>query len=116
MDAFDALGGKKEAGARKRRRIEGGENDDDDSAAIKAQLEAWDVTSYFSLPREERWVIIWDLQFNYKTKRVSDPKARLEAHDKATASRLQAKAEHHVRLVLNRAGPTTTRSPVPLRR
>ena len=111
MHAFETEGAKKEVAAkiaRKRRKLEGGSTGDD-SVAVEDQLESWDVTSYFSLPREERWVIIRDLQFNYKTTCVKEPKARMEAHDRATVSRLQEKADKHVRLVLNRAGEYSNR-------
>ena len=104
LKAFVSDGAKQQASAsaaRKKRQKTGGTSDSD-QAAFAEQLEAWDTTSFFKLPPEERWVVIRDLQYRYKTKCVTEPRERLAKHDAAVVDRLKHKAEEHVRLVMNR--------------
>jgi len=73
--------------ARKRSRCGGGSSSvEADAAALVAK---WDVTSFFSLPPQQRWRVIKDVQHRYKELCVDDPKQRLEAHDEAAVGRLQ---------------------------
>ena len=57
-----------------------------EAATIK---KGWDTTSFFSLPREERWRVIKDIQHRYKELCVDDPKARLEEHDSNSLALLE---------------------------
>ena len=71
--------------ARKKRKKGGGSSSlSKDAEALVAQ---WNVTSFFSMPREKRWQIIKNVRQNYKQLCVDDPKARLEAHDAAGLKR-----------------------------
>jgi hypothetical protein len=102
--AFVSDGAKQQASAsaarKKRQKTDG--TSDGDQAATAEQLEAWNTTSFPNLPREERWVVIRDLQHRYKTKCVTEPRERLAKHDEAVLDRLKKKAREHERLVMTR--------------
>jgi hypothetical protein len=75
-----------------------------DEAVVQAKLAAWETTSFFKLPRAERWKLITDIQFRYKTVVVAADRANAEAEATGRVDRLKAKAAAHVLLFLNRAG------------
>ena len=75
-----------------------------DEAVVQAKLAAWETTSFFNLPREERWTLIKDIQRRYKIVVVAADRANAEAEARGRVDRLKAKAAAHVALFVNRAG------------
>jgi hypothetical protein len=75
-----------------------------DEAEVQAKLAAWDTTSFYKLPREERWKLITNIQFRYSTVVVAADRANAEAEAAGRVDRLKAKAAAHVLLFLNHAG------------
>jgi hypothetical protein len=73
-----------------------------DEAAVQVKLAAWETTSFFTLPREERWALIKDTQRRYKIVVVAADRANAEAEAKGRVGRLKAKAAAHGALFVNR--------------
>ena len=73
------------------------------AAAVAAKMSVWNYTSFFSLPREKRWLIIKDVQRNFKLLCISEPAAKLKAHDEAKLGRAVATRDHEIAMYLNRA-------------
>ena len=69
-----------------------------DGAEVDAKVEEFLVTSFFSLPKEERWAIIQSLQRNYQTDIVEANRDSLKAEARARLARLRLKKEEHIRL------------------
>ena len=67
-----------------------------DEEEVDAKVEEFRVTSFFCLPKEERWRIIKSLQKGYQDDIVKANSARLE--------RLQFKKDEHIRLYDVRCG------------
>ncbi len=62
-----------------------------------------ELHKFFSLTREKRWLIIKDVQRNFKLLCISEPAAKLEAHDEAKLGRAVATRDHEIATSLNRA-------------
>ena len=73
------------------------------AAAVASKMSVWNCTSFFSLPREKRWLIIKDVQRNFKLLCISEPAAKLKAHDEAKLGRAVATRDHEITTYLNRA-------------
>ena len=58
---------------------------------------------FFSLPREKRWLIIKDVQRKFKSLCVSEPAAKLQAHDEAKLGRSVATRDNEFAMNFNRA-------------
>jgi hypothetical protein len=108
LKAFATAGGKRKAAkaaARKEARATGTTGAGAvDEAVVQAKLAAWETTSFFNLPREERWTLIKDIQRRYKIVVVAADRANAEAEARGRVDRLKAKAAAHVALFVNRAG------------
>jgi hypothetical protein len=54
---------------------------------VQKQLDAWDYTSFSSIPRDVRWKVIKSLRRNYKKMVVEKSKSDLKKHDDAGVAR-----------------------------
>jgi hypothetical protein len=103
LKAFDAAATKEQLAKRavaKRKKKNGGSGNQEE---INEQVEAWDVTSFFSLPREKRWRIIKDVQRNYRDLCVLAPKKKVEEHDAAKVNRYRDARSKEIEKCLDRA-------------
>jgi hypothetical protein len=89
--------------ARARRSSSGIADAGERAAAVEAKMSVWNCTSFFSLTREKRWLIIKDVQRSFKFLCVSEPEAKLRAHDEAKLGRAVATRDHEAATYLNRA-------------
>ena len=69
-----------------------------DEAEVDAKVDEFRVTSFFNLPKEERWVIIRDLQKRYQKGIVGASRDALKAEAGARLARLRLKKDEHIRL------------------
>ena len=70
---------------------------------VAKKLREWDVTSFFSIPREKRWEIILDVQKNFHRLCVVEPKEKLEEQDAEKVRRYLEDKEDEARLCAHRA-------------
>ena len=73
-----------------------------DKAEVDAKVEEFELTSFFSIPKKERWVVIRDLQRRYQKDIVEASRGALKAEGAARLARLRLKKEEHVRLCRDR--------------
>ena len=75
-----------------------------DEEEVDAKVEEFRVTSFFCLPKEERWRIIKSLQKGYQDDIVKANRGALKAEASARLERLQFKKDEHIRLCNVRCG------------
>ena len=75
-----------------------------DEEEVDAKVEEFRVTSFFCLPKEERWRIIKSLQKGYQDDVITANRGALKAEASARLERLQFKKDEHIRLCDVRCG------------